>query len=122
MIPPEERVTPGGSWPVAKDQEYAGTPPDASMTTEYADPIEPLFRFVGLAILSGLLATRANACVAVCGGAAESETRTTKLNVPGIEGAPTRTPVEVSVTPAGRLPPATDHERGEDPPVAVSIC
>jgi hypothetical protein len=110
MIPVEERVRPGGSCPVVKDQEYAGTPPDTSMATEYAAPTEPIFRPVGLTIFRGFANATANACVAVCGGAAASETRTTKLNVPEIEGAPTSNPVEVRVTPPGRLPPATDHE------------
>ena len=88
---------------------------------EYGTPTEPVLRLDGLLMLTGLAKTTAKAWVAVCGGAAASVTWATKLNVPAIAAVPLSNPAEFRLIPGGRLPPATDQEYGEAPPLAARV-
>ena len=54
------------------------------------------------------------------GGFAESATWTVMLNVPAAVAVPLIVPSPLSVRPAGRLPPASDHVYGCVPPVAAN--
>jgi hypothetical protein len=60
--------------------------------------------------------------VAVTAGARESVTRAVKVKLPAAVGVPLIVPVvELSVSPAGRLPAAIDQEYGLTPPEAASV-
>ena len=63
-----------------------------------------------------------NSCVAVCGGTAESFTRTVNLNVPAAKGVPLKMPAELKRSPGGKSPRTTDHVYGVDPPLADTAC
>ena len=59
--------------------------------------------------------------VAVCVGLEESAACTVKEEVPAVAGVPEIWPLEERLSPAGKLPLATDHVYGVVPPLALSV-
>ena len=99
-------------------------PPVAETLELYAVPRVPPGK-VRVVTLSGVaLTVMLRAALAVFVGLSESVTVTVKLIAPvcGPVGVPVITPVvELSVSPAGKLPTVTAHVYGVIPPVAPSV-
>jgi len=113
------RVSPAGNVPLASDQVYGAVPPDAASDCEYAVPTTPFgnddvvtVSVVGvMVIVSDAVAIREPLSVA----------RTVKVLDPAAVGVPAIV-APVSVSPAGRVPLASDQVYGAVPPDAASDC
>jgi hypothetical protein len=88
------------------DQVTGATPPDCVRVAEYGVPALPFGRLV--VVITGLdlmVSCRSTVSVALFA----SDTMAENENVPGAVGVPPITPSALSVRPAGKAPPDTDH-------------
>jgi hypothetical protein len=119
------RPSPVGNDPPATDQEYGGVPPVATIEPSYASPTWPPGREVVEICNAGGGTVAAVICIDIwdCAdafAADESCTLIVKLNVAALDGWPEISPeAELTVSPFGRAPEATDHTYGDVPPVAT---
>ena len=119
IAPPVARLRPAGSVPLAIDQLYGGVPPDAASDCEYAVPTVPLGSDAVVTASVGGLITSVRDAVAVCD---EAATRTLNVALPAVVGVPERTPALERLSPAGRVPLASDQPYGGVPPDAPRAC
>src|SRR5215470_9981644 len=113
---------PGGSEPLCSAQVYGVVPPVACSVSEYARLRMPVSMFCGMPWRTLVIAID-SICVATCGGANASCTRTVNAKAPVIVGVPEIRPVAGSrLRPGGKLPDDTDQVYGESPPVALSAA
>jgi hypothetical protein len=109
ITPPLESVSPAGRLPDASDHVYAGVPPVALNVVLYELPTMPAPR------LSERTASPEGTTVidicpeADCAGDPLSFTETVNVAVPLAVGVPEIAPALDSVSPAGKLPDASDH-------------
>jgi hypothetical protein len=121
ITPAFESVNPAGKLPDASDHVYPGVPPVALSVALYELPFFPTARLVDV-IDSPEAEIVSDSCAdAVSAGDALSVTATVKVAVPLAVGVPEITPALESVSPAGKLPDASDHVYPGVPPVALSV-
>jgi hypothetical protein len=116
-----ESERPPGKLPELRFHVYGEVPPVAVSVAEYGTFTVPPDKLV-VEIFSAGLMMMLNAAVAVCGELSVSVTRTVKLYVPTLVGAPEITPVPaVNDKPGGKLPELMLQVYGVTPPVAARV-
>jgi hypothetical protein len=109
MLPVGASVSPEGRLPDVIDHEYGAAPPVACNACEYVAPTVAELS-AGVAMVSGVDATEiVTGADVVCIGLLLSLTAAVKVATPLVVGVPEMAPVDARLSPAGRLPEATDH-------------
>jgi hypothetical protein len=120
ITPALEKVSPAGRLPADTDQVYPGVPPEAARDALYAVPFVPADNAaVVIASVEGAVIVIDSVAIALTAGDSLSDTSMVNVAVPPAVGFPEMTPPFESVSPAGRLPAATDHVYPGVPPVAA---
>jgi hypothetical protein len=95
--------------PDVTDHVYPGLPPVALKDAVYSVPTWPPASVPEL-MLNGVVETVIDSCTdAVCAGDPLSLTDTVNVALPAAVSVPEITPLDKSVSPAGRFPEVTDH-------------